>query len=427
MSHRALPLPLLEVRPSPTSPRTQTPGSQTGGGSIQLPIEQSLLLIGVIAAANAGVLALAIWPRLAHRDSGGVMEDAVPRLPAPPQDRALLAVSVLFLAAAAVAVIVSGSFTSTEPAIYVVVAIATMSVVTVSEVLPIEAIGPLRPILQAGVAIVAVTLLVALTGGVRSPFVPGYFLIVGAATLAGDDISPTLLSVASSLAYLFTIALAPEGQESGIADTIWALFNVVALALLASIATVIGRQQRRANQAAMRLADFDPLTGLYTRTHLFDAISREIARSGRIGRGFCLLMVDLDGLKPINDTFGHQVGDRVLQAVTGVIRSNVRQSDLAARYGGDEFVIVLPETGSSGASVLAEKLRSEIDRVDLRARSRPVQVSVSIGLASHPDDGATVEGLIGSVDAAMYESKRRGKNQVVSYVPVATAGGGEAV
>ena len=418
----------LEVR-SPPDP-AEDPGpsaSQTGGGWIQLPIEQSLLLIGVMVAANAGVLAIARRPRQAGQPSDGASDDAITRQPAPPQDRALLAVSILFLAAAAVAVIVSGSFTTTESAIYVVVAIATMSVVTVTEVLPVDAMGSVRPILQAAVAIVAVTLLVALTGGVRSPFVVGYFLIVGAATLSADDRSPALLSVASSLAYLFTIALAPADQQSGIAGTAWALFNVLALALLASIATVIGRQQRRANQAAMRLADFDPLTGLYTRTHLFDAISREIARSGRVGRGFCLLMVDLDGLKPINDTFGHQVGDRVLQAVTEVIRRNVRQSDLAARYGGDEFVIVLPETASAGAQVLAEKLRREIGGLVLRADARPVEVSVSIGLASHPEDGTAAEGLMASVDAAMYESKRRGKNQVVSYVTMAIAGGGKAV
>lgn len=380
-----------------------------------------------MVAANAGVLAFALRPRQAAQPSDGASDDAIIRQPAPSQDRALLAVSILFLAAAAVAVIVSGSFTPTESAIYVVVAIATMSVVTVTEVLPVDAMGSVRPILQAAVAIVAVTLLVALTGGVGSPFVVGYFLIVGAATLSADDRSPALLSVASSLAYLFTIALAPADQQSGIAGTAWALFNVLALALLASIATVIGRQQRRANQAAMRLADFDPLTGLYTRTHLFDAISREIARSGRVGRGFCLLMVDLDGLKPINDTFGHQVGDRVLQAVTEVIRRNVRQSDLAARYGGDEFVIVLPETASAGAQVLAEKLRREIGGLVLRADARPVEVSVSIGLASHPEDGTAAEGLMASVDAAMYESKRRGKNQVVSYVTMAIAGGGKAV
>nr|MBA2489220.1 hypothetical protein [Chloroflexota bacterium] len=130
-----------------------------------------------MVAANAGVLAVALRSRLAGQPSDGSSDDAFTRQPAPSQDRALLAVSILFLAAAAVAVIVSGSFTTTESAIYVVVAIATMSVVAVTEVPPVDAMGSVRPILQAAVAIVAVTLLVAMTGGVRSPFVVGYFLI----------------------------------------------------------------------------------------------------------------------------------------------------------------------------------------------------------------------------------------------------------
>ena len=132
---------------------------------------------------------------------------------------------------------------------------------------------------------------------------------------------------------------------------------------------VIGREQRRARDAAIRLSTVDPLTGLFNRTFFFAAIDREIARSARSGRGFCLLMMDLDELKAINDRFGHFHGDRVLRAVGEVIETGVRRIDTAARYGGDEFVVVLPETDPTGAFVLAEKIR-------IGVRSMPLELPV---------------------------------------------------
>ena len=134
--------------------------------------------------------------------------------------------------------------------------------------------------------------------------------------------------------------------------------NLTALVLLAYVAMVIAREQRRARDAAIRLSTVDPLTGLFNRTFFFAAIEREIARSARSGRGFCLLMMDLDELKAINDRLGHFHGDRVLRARRRGHRARASGSiDTAARYGGDEFVVLLPETDPTGAFVLAEKIR----------------------------------------------------------------------
>jgi diguanylate cyclase (GGDEF)-like protein len=193
---------------------------------------------------------------------------------------------------------------------------------------------------------------------------------------------------------------------------------VAALVLLAYVAMVIAREQRRSREAAIRLSTVDSLTGLFNRAFFFAALDREIQRSKRTNRGFCLLMMDLDELKQINDRHGHFFGDRVIRGVGEVIRSTGRRIDTAARYGGDEFVVVLPETDPTGAYVLAEKIRQEVAELRVPVGGgEPLHPSISIGVVSYPDDGRTSDELMITADSSMYRSKRAGKNRV-SGVPV---------
>jgi diguanylate cyclase (GGDEF)-like protein len=189
--------------------------------------------------------------------------------------------------------------------------------------------------------------------------------------------------------------------------------------LLAYVAMVIAREQRRTRDAAIRLSTIDPLTALFNRGFFFAALEREIARSARSGRGFCLLMMDLDELKAVNDRLGHFHGDRVLRAVGGVVSEGVRRIDTAARYGGDEFVVLLPETDPTGAYVVAEKIRLGVHDLELGLADEAVRPSLSIGVVSYPDDGNTADELMISADGAMYRSKRAGKNRVTGVdVPI---------
>jgi diguanylate cyclase (GGDEF)-like protein len=188
--------------------------------------------------------------------------------------------------------------------------------------------------------------------------------------------------------------------------------NLTALILLAYAAMVIAREQRRTRDAAVRLSTVDPLTGLFNRGFFFAAIEREIARSARSSRGFCLLMMDLDELKAINDQFGHFHGDRVLRGVGEVVNAGVRRIDTAARYGGDEFVVLLPETDPTGAYVVAEKIRQGVESMGVDLPDDSIAPSLSIGVVSYPDDGTTADELMISADGAMYASKRGGKNRV---------------
>jgi diguanylate cyclase (GGDEF)-like protein len=150
------------------------------------------------------------------------------------------------------------------------------------------------------------------------------------------------------------------------------------------------------------LAVSDPLTGLANYRRLVDTLEDEIQRSRRTGRLFSLLMFDLDGLKKVNDKYGHLVGSRALCRVGNVLRVNSRSIDTAARYGGDEFALVLPETGLKAAQEVARRI---CDQVASDGELPPI--SMSVGVASYAQHGETLETLIGTADQALYKTKGR--------------------
>jgi diguanylate cyclase (GGDEF)-like protein len=150
-----------------------------------------------------------------------------------------------------------------------------------------------------------------------------------------------------------------------------------------------------------QLAASDPLTGLANYRRLVDALEGEIQRSRRTERPFSLLLFDLDGLKKINDNYGHLVGSEALRRVANVLRVNSRTIDTAARYGGDEFALILPETGMNAAQEVARRI---CDRV--AADGEFPAISASVGVASFARDGETLEALVGAADQALYKTKR---------------------
>jgi diguanylate cyclase (GGDEF)-like protein len=152
------------------------------------------------------------------------------------------------------------------------------------------------------------------------------------------------------------------------------------------------------------LAISDSLTGLANYRRLVDILQNEIERSGRTSRSFSLLLMDLDGLKVINDQYGHLVGSRALCRVAEILRLNSRSIDTAARYGGDEFALVLPETKEFAAQQVADRVRRCLE-TDMEMP----RVSLSIGIATFPQRGSTVQQLIECADRALYEMKGKSK------------------
>jgi two-component system cell cycle response regulator len=164
------------------------------------------------------------------------------------------------------------------------------------------------------------------------------------------------------------------------------------------------------------MAITDPLTGLFNRRRLDDVLKREWAVSQRYKNSLSCIMLDLDHFKAVNDQHGHGAGDDVLKQVATLLRSRLREVDLAARFGGEEFVILLPQTDKEGALILAERLRSTLSQSPLATNGKELAVSASFGVASNLDVAeGDAEDLLRGADIALYHAKNNGRNRVTGY------------
>jgi diguanylate cyclase (GGDEF)-like protein len=159
----------------------------------------------------------------------------------------------------------------------------------------------------------------------------------------------------------------------------------------------------------------DSLTGLYNRSYFEEALKSEASRCKRNQTEFSLIFFDLDHFKTINDTFGHQAGDRVLKSVAKLIQSEKRTEDIAVRYGGEEIVLILPGTQKFNAMILAERIRHKIEFMDLSFEGERIQVTVTGGVSTFPQDTHIATELIECADRALYRAKNQGRNQVVLF------------
>jgi len=168
-------------------------------------------------------------------------------------------------------------------------------------------------------------------------------------------------------------------------------------------------KEKELSELLLKQSIEDTLTGIYNRRYLKDKLERHVNLAKRYERPLSVIMFDIDFFKHINDTFGHDVGDKVLIAISKVVSENIRNTDIFARYGGEEFIIVAPETTKEDAKILAEKLRSLIRNLHFE---EGINVTCSFGVVSleKPD---TKETLLKRVDNALYEAKRTGRNRVV--------------
>jgi diguanylate cyclase (GGDEF)-like protein len=171
------------------------------------------------------------------------------------------------------------------------------------------------------------------------------------------------------------------------------------------------------NARLYRQATVDGLTGLFVRSFFMLRMDDEIQRSGRYGRQFSLLVMDIDHFKKFNDNYGHQIGDEVIKLVSQVIKRAIRTGvDVPGRYGGEEMVLLLPETNLEGGLVVAERIRKNVENMPLPGpKGETLKVTISIGLAEFPSAGDSAVVLFEHADQAMYISKQQGRNRTTIY------------
>jgi diguanylate cyclase (GGDEF)-like protein len=163
-----------------------------------------------------------------------------------------------------------------------------------------------------------------------------------------------------------------------------------------------------------RMATTDGLTGLLNHRTFQARLDEQLLSAQRYSRRLSLLLCDIDHFKSVNDTYGHPVGDQVLRGVARVLAREARTTDLVARYGGEEFAVVMPETDTAGALVIAERIRERIAQLVTETSQGPLQVTMSLGVATFPEDGDRKAALVERADGCLYHAKRHGRNQVVA-------------
>jgi diguanylate cyclase (GGDEF)-like protein len=215
-----------------------------------------------------------------------------------------------------------------------------------------------------------------------------------------------------------SIPMAVEAMKEGAYDYITKPFNVdeIRMVILHALERQKLLEEVKEKEVYKELALIDELTRIYNRRYFEEILTREIDRAMRYPQKFSLLMTDIDDFKKYNDTYGHLAGDKILKEVAHILFYKSRKTDLAARFGGEEFVVITPHTDKEGASILAVRMLDLVSNRDyILDDSTETKVSISIGVATFPDDANNKEDLIKTSDKALYQAKKLGKNRICLF------------
>jgi two-component system, cell cycle response regulator len=250
----------------------------------------------------------------------------------------------------------------------------------------------------------------------------GYFLAIGSTSLRYDKrvcITAGLLACGQYFAIVYFAATHWDLNNVMYAPYPYGLFSwsaQISRLIIMAIAAVLSLSLVFRSQKLLHLATSDPLTGLFNRGYVDDRLAMELSRAKRYRKVLTIAVIDADRFKLLNDTHGHSAGDFVLRKIGAILRGSFRQSDTVGRYGGEEFVVILPETDIEAAERKVEFLRDLVARtqIELATRGESVRVTISAGLASFPQDGKDTAELFASADERMFQAKRDGRNRVIA-------------
>lgn len=243
---------------------------------------------------------------------------------------------------------------------------------------------------------------------------PGLGWLLGSDTAVHLDTSPltTALSIAGLTVFLLQVMQMNFRRMLKLRDTREALRRGEQ-ALQRQLEEIHVLQARLSEQA-----NRDPLTGLYNRRYLDTTLERELARCQREGQPLSLMLIDLDHFKLVNDTWGHQAGDEVLRQLADMLASHARLADVACRYGGEEFLLLLPGMPQAVAQERAERWRQDFAGTTVLFGELAIRATLSVGIAGYPGHGTTAQQLIRHADQALYRAKAGGRNRVALYEPL---------
>jgi len=253
------------------------------------------------------------------------------------------------------------------------------------------------------------------TGMVESPLLNLYLLVIIACAITLGKVM-TLLEVALiASCYLFMGSRTYAGGIflAGTFTTLMARFSP--FLLVAYVTSMLASDLRRAKRKITVLSQTDDLTGLLNMRAFNLILQQETAKAARYSHPFTVLMIDVDNLKSVNDHYGHMAGSRLVRSIADSLRNSIRSCDVLARYGGDEFVILMPQTSSAHASAIAERIRKAVYSTSLEVQGRRLASSISIGFASFPDCVDEADRVLEKADVALYNSKRTGRNRVTYF------------
>jgi diguanylate cyclase (GGDEF)-like protein len=250
------------------------------------------------------------------------------------------------------------------------------------------------------------------TGGLASPLLNAYLLVVITSSLTlGKAVTLSEVALIGLCCLFLDWQL---GSKDMARLAYWGGFvaHLAPVVLVAYITTMFSADIRYGLHRAKLLSETDELTGLHNMRGFVVIAGRLFAQAQRYRRAASFLMVDSDSLKQVNDQYGHDTGNRLLQHLVKELQGQLRATDVAARYGGDEFVVMLPDTPARGALEVAERVRRAVDEALFNADGARVPCTVSIGLASFPEHGRNIEALLARADRALYQAKAAGRNRV---------------
>lgn len=260
-----------------------------------------------------------------------------------------------------------------------------------------------------------ITALLWFTGEVESPLLNLYLLVIIACAMTLGKVM-TLLEVGLvAVCYLFMgyHTYAVEIFAPATFTLLMAKFSP--FLLVAYVTSMLASDIKAAKNKITIMSQTDELTGLLNMRAFNIILEKEIASAARYSTPYTVLMIDVDGLKQVNDHYGHTAGSQLVRTVGTTLRQCVRSSDVLARYGGDEFVILMPQTSTEDALNAAERIRTTIDMNSFDMHGKRIRATVSVGIASYPDCVADAEYVLEKADVALYKSKHSGRNRVTYY------------